>query len=86
MQPDQQALMGQVSRAMVERYSHVRMDAMRKAVETLSLEKSRVTSQDSIQPSKDSAKVSGSATVQQVGKSCVFMVGARGLEPQTSCV
>jgi len=31
------ALMGHVSRAMVERYSHVRMDAMRKAVGNLSL-------------------------------------------------
>ncbi|MGA2881080.1 MAG: site-specific integrase [Bryobacteraceae bacterium] len=44
------ALMGHVSKAMVERYSHVRMDAMRKAVESLQLS-------DQNPPSKDSTKV-----------------------------
>jgi hypothetical protein len=58
------ALMGHVSRAMVERYSHVRMDAMRKAVEALSLEKPKAPTEDSVQAAKDSAKVRESATIQ----------------------
>jgi len=47
------ALMGHVSRQMVERYSHVRMDAMRQAVDKLS-----ITGPDRrIAPTKESTKV-----------------------------
>lgn len=56
------ALMGHVSRAMAERYSHVRMDAMRQAVESLSLTKT--TPPIPVVLAKDSAKVIGSAAIQ----------------------
>jgi integrase len=55
------ALMGHVSRAMVERYSHVRMDPMRKAVESLALTK---TKEDQILVSKDFSKVAAPAAIQ----------------------
>jgi hypothetical protein len=58
------ALMGHVSRAMVQRYSHVRMDAMRKAVEALSLEKLKAPVQDSGEVSKESTKVKQPAAIQ----------------------
>jgi integrase len=45
-------LMGHVSRAMRERYSHARLDAMREAVKHLELDK----------PAKESAKVEFSTT------------------------
>ena len=52
------ALMGHVSRQMVERYSHVRMDAMKQAVEKLSLSGPA----NRIAPTKESTKVAKSAT------------------------
>jgi integrase len=56
------ALMGHVSRAMAERYSHVRMDAMRQAVESLSLMKT--TLPIPIVLAKETAKVNVSVAVQ----------------------
>ncbi len=50
-------LMGHVSRAMRDRYSHARMGAMREAVKVLELDKSN-------EPAKDSAKVTSSTHVQ----------------------
>ena len=47
------ALMGHVSRAMRDRYSHARMDAMRDAVKHLELD-------NPFGPAKESAKVSDS--------------------------
>jgi integrase len=58
------ALMGHVSRAMVERYSHVRMDAMRKAVTALSLEKPKPEPENQAESAKESAKVTESVTIQ----------------------
>jgi len=52
------AIMGHVSRAMLERYSHVRMDAKRVAVEALSLGTMNRSVADSIGHVKDSPKVS----------------------------
>jgi integrase len=56
------ALMGHVSGATAERYSHVRMDAMRQAVESLSLTKATVGTP--ILLAKETAKVNVSAAVQ----------------------
>ena len=55
---------GHVSRAMAELYAHVRMDAMRKAVESLALTKPKPPEEKQIPPSRDSAKVSGSIAIQ----------------------
>jgi integrase len=55
------ALMGHVSRAMVIRYSHVRMDAMRQTVGSLSL--IRITLPIPIALAKETAKVNVSAAV-----------------------
>jgi integrase len=51
------SIMGHVSRAMLERYSHVRMDAKRTAVEALSLERPDQKRADLIGHVKDSPKV-----------------------------
>lgn len=51
------ALMGHMSREMIERYSHIRMNAKRTAVESLSLP-------NKIAPSKESTKVTESAVIQ----------------------
>jgi hypothetical protein len=56
------ALMGHVSRAMAERYSLVRMDAMRQAVESLSLTKATVAAP--LLLAKETAKVKVSAAIQ----------------------
>lgn len=52
------AIMGHVSRAMLERYSHVRMEAKRAAVEALSLNLGGVCGANSIGYVKESPKVS----------------------------
>ena len=51
------ALMGHMSREMIERYSHIRMNAKRTAVESLSLP-------NKIAPSKESTKVAESTVIQ----------------------
>ena len=56
------ARMGHISRAMAERYSHVRMDAMRQAVESLSLTKATVAAP--LLLAKETAKVKVSAAIQ----------------------
>ena len=56
------ALMGHVSRAMMDRYSHVRMEAMRTAVESLSLKPEPKPA--SFELAKECAKVNKSASVQ----------------------
>jgi hypothetical protein len=58
------ALMGHVSRSMVERYSHVRMNAMRKAVDSLSLKKPKPAAEIQVDVAKDSAKVAESGMIQ----------------------
>lgn len=52
------AIMGHVSKSMLERYSHVRMEAKRAAVEALSLKTGGVGRADSIGYVKESPKVS----------------------------
>lgn len=54
------AIMGHMSRAMLERYSHIRMKAKREAVESLNLTPKQATTK---QPAKVSAKVKVSASV-----------------------
>jgi integrase len=55
------ALMGHVSKEMAERYSHVRLKAKRKAVESLSLERPKALDSDAL--SKESTKVDESASI-----------------------
>ena len=55
------ALMGHMSRAMLERYSHIRMAAKREAVEALGISKPRQTSEGT--PTKSPTAI-GSAKIQ----------------------
>ena len=55
------ALMGHMSRAMMERYSHIRMAAKREAVEAMTIRKPETNSE--AVPTK-STTVEGSATIQ----------------------
>ncbi len=55
------ALMGHVSRAMMDRYSHVRMEAMGTAVESLSLKPK--PKPERVEAAKETAKVAGSASI-----------------------
>jgi len=52
------SIMGHVSRAMLERYSHVRMEAKRTAVEALSLKREAIDGADLVGYGKESPKVS----------------------------
>jgi integrase len=57
------ALAGHMSRAMLERYSHIRMQAKRAAVESLTLAKPKV-----IELPKESPKVEQKRRLKLVGK------------------
>jgi len=75
------AIAGHLSRAMLERYSHVRMGAKRRAVEALTIKPKR----DGQRNGHSKAETAGES--KKLGfQAIVFMVGATGLEPVTSCV
>jgi len=73
------SIAGHVSREMLEHYSHIRMEAKRRAVETLG--------NDTIRSQLDEwqRRAEQTEAPQAARKKRNLLVGARGFEPRTPC-
>jgi hypothetical protein len=75
------AIMGHMSRKMLERYSHIRMAARRIAVESLVAPKPEPPKSDGVPKRSPQSQASGAS--KESWKLLILLVSRAGLEPAT---